>query len=67
METQKKFIAWKAKPNGDPILGTDRLMLGVSQRAVIKHLAYEEGVSHKIGDLVVRCKDGTMWFVPKVY
>ena len=61
-----RYNAWKSKPNGYPIEGTDRIFTGVSKRAIIKHLAYEEGVEHKHNDVIVRCKDGTMWSVIKI-
>ena len=32
METQHKYNAWKAKSNGEPIEGTDRILTGVSKR-----------------------------------
>ena len=66
METQNKYNAWKAKSNGDTIEGTDRILTGVSKRAIIKHLAFEEGVEHQHNDMIVRCKDGTMWCVSKI-
>jgi hypothetical protein len=66
MKTQHRYNAWKAKSNGDPIEGTDRILTGVSKRAVIKHLAFEEGVNHQHNDIIVRCKDGTMWFVSQI-
>ena len=58
-----KYNAWKVDKNGDPIEGTDRLLNGISKRAIIKHLAFEEGVEHLHNDMIVRCKDGTMWCV----
>lgn len=66
MKTQNKYNAWKAKPNCDPIEGTDRILTGVSKRAIIKHLAFEEGVEHQHNDMIVRCKDGNIWFVSKI-
>lgn len=66
MKTQNKYNAWKAKSNGDPTEGTDRILIGVSKRAVIKHLAFQEGVEHQHNDMIVRCKDGSMWFVYKI-
>lgn len=62
----KKFNVWKAKSNDEPIDGTDRLLVGVSKRAVIKHLAYEEGVKHTPNDMIVRCKDGTVWCASQI-
>ena len=66
MKTQHRYNAWKAKSNGDPIEGTDRILNGVSKRAIIKHLAFEEGVEHQHNDMIVRCKDGTMWCVSQI-
>jgi len=66
MKTQHKYNAWKAKSNGDPIDGTDRILTGVSKRAIIKHLTFEEGVKHQHNDMIVRCKDGTMWCVSQI-
>lgn len=66
MKPQYRYNAWKAKPNGDPIENTDRILNGVSKRAIIKHLAYEEGVNHNHNDMIVRCKDGTIWCVSKI-
>ena len=61
-----KYNAWKADKNGDPIEGTDRIFSSKSKRSVIKHLAFEEGVEHKHNDMIVRCKDGTIWCVHKI-
>jgi hypothetical protein len=66
MKTQHKYNAWKAKPNSEPIDGTDRILIGVSKRAIIKYLAYEEGVEYQHNDMIVRCKDGTIWCVSKI-
>ena len=66
METQHKYNAWKAKSNGDPIEGTDRIFTGISKRAVIKHLAFQEGVKSRHNDMMVRCKDGTVWHVSRI-
>ena len=66
MKTQHKYNTWKAKSNGDPIDGSDRILTGVSKRAIIKHLAFEEGVKHQHNDMIVRCKDGTMWCVSQI-
>ena len=66
MKTEKRYNAWKAKSNGDPIEGTDRILTGVSKRAIIKHLAFEEGVEHQHNDMIVRCKDGTVWCVSQI-
>lgn len=66
METKYKYSAWKANLNGEPIEGTDRILSGVSKRAIIKHLAFEEGVEHQHNDMIVRCKDGTTWCVSQI-
>lgn len=66
MKTQHKYNVWKAKSNGEPIEGTDRILTGVSKRAIIKHLAFEEGVEHQHNDMIVRCKDGTTWCVSQI-
>jgi hypothetical protein len=63
---RQKYNAWKAKSNGEPIEGTDRILTGVSKRAIIKHLAFEEGVEHRRDDMIVRCKDGKMWCVSQI-
>jgi hypothetical protein len=59
----KNYLAWKAKANGDPIDGTDRILTGASKREIIKHLAFEEGVKHQHNDMIVKLNDGTMWCV----
>ena len=66
METKQKYNAWKALPNGEPVEGTDKILVGVSKRAIMKHLAYEEGVEYKHNDLSVLCKDGTTWHASKI-
>lgn len=63
MRELKKYVAWKADQNCNPIDGTDRIFSGVSKRTIIKHLAYEEKVLHNHNDMVVRLTDGTMWCV----
>lgn len=65
-KTQKKYNAWKADSRCEPIEGTDRILTGESKRAVIRHLAFEEGIEHQHNDMVVKCKDGTMWCVSKI-
>jgi len=66
MKTQHKYNVWKAESNGDPIEGTDKIYIGVSKRAIIKHLAFEEGVEHQHNDMIVRCKDGRIWCVSQI-
>jgi hypothetical protein len=63
MKTQRTYFAWKTKSNGDLIDGTDRVLYGSSKKSVIKHLAHEEGVQYREGDILVRCKNGDIWFV----
>ena len=62
----KRYNAWKADEKCNPIEGTDRILVGQSKRAVIKHLADEEGVKHQHNDMIVRCKDGTIWCVSQL-
>lgn len=64
---QYKYNAWKADSFCNPIEGTDRILIGESKRRIIQHLAFEEGVKHQHNDMLVRCKDGTMWCVEKLY
>jgi len=66
MKIQHKYNAWKAKSNGEPIEWTDRIFTGVSKRAIIKHLAFEESVEHQHNDMIIRCKDGTIWGVSQI-
>jgi hypothetical protein len=67
MTKEKKiYNAWKANSKLEPIEGTDRILEGKSKRAIIRHLAYEEGVEHNHNDVLVKCKDGTFWFVSKI-
>ena len=63
MKTQKKYQVWKADSKCEPIEGTDRVLFGSSKKSVVKHLAYEEGVQYSEGDILVRCKNGDVWFV----
>lgn len=60
-EIQYQYNVWKSKSNGNPIEGTDRILEGISKRAIMKHLAYEEGVEYQHNDMIVRCNDGTFW------
>lgn len=66
MKEEKKYNAWKADSDYSPIEGTDRILFSKSKRAVLKHLAYEEGVELPHGHMIVRCKDGTMWCVSQI-
>jgi hypothetical protein len=59
----KKYNAWKANSKCEPIEGTDRILLGENKRNVLRHLAYEEGVEYKHGDLIVKLPNGEMWCV----
>jgi hypothetical protein len=61
-----KYNAWKAKANGEPIMGTDKTYIGVSKRAVLKHLAFEEKVPYENSGTIVRCNNGDMWCVSKI-
>jgi hypothetical protein len=61
-----RYNAWKADSKCEPIPDTDRVFTGKSKRAVVKHLAYEEGVENMHNDILVKCKDGTTWFVSKI-
>jgi len=61
-----RYNAWKADSKCNPIPDTDRIFTGKSKRAVVKHLAYEEGVEHLHNDSTVKCKDGTIWCVSKI-
>lgn len=63
---ENKYHAWKANSKGEPIENTDRTLLGSSKRAVLQHLAYEEGVEYHSYHRVVRCKDGSFWCVSKI-
>lgn len=63
MKTQGTYFAWKTKSNGDIIDGTDRVLSGSGRKSVIKHLAHEEGVQYREGNIFVRCKNGDIWFV----
>ncbi len=63
MKTQRKYFVWKTNSNGEPIDGTDRVLTGSSKKSVVKHLAYEEGVQYTEGDILVKCKNGDVWFV----
>lgn len=67
MQSQtNRYNAWKADSKCEPIPDTDRVFTGKSKRDVIKHLAFEEGVEHKHNDVIVKCKDGTIWCVSKI-
>ena len=66
MKKQYKYNAWKAKPNCDPIEGTDKILSGTSKRATLDHLAFEEGVKRGHNEMLVRCNDGMLWFVSKI-
>ena len=59
----KKFNAWKADSKGNPIEGTDRILTGVSKRAVLKHIACEEKVDIQHNDMIVKLPNGDCWCV----
>lgn len=63
MKGERRYTAWKTDSNLEPIEGTDRILKGSSRKSIVKHIAYEEGVTYKEGDILVRCKDGNIWFV----
>lgn len=63
MQLNKKYHAWKADLQGNPIPNTERILTGTTKRNILKHLAYEEKVKHNHNDVLVRCKDGTTWHV----
>jgi hypothetical protein len=56
-----RYLCWRCLPNGDPIEGTDRIINAKSQRAVIKHVAYTEGIDIRHGALIARCDNGEFW------
>lgn len=58
-----KYHVWKSKSSGEPIFGTDRIISSVSARKVVQHLAFEEGVEYHHNNRLIRCKDGTIWYV----
>jgi len=65
-EADAKYNAWKADAKSNPIEGTDKIFLAKTKRAVLRHIAYEEGVDYQHNDVCVRCKDGTTWCVKKI-
>ena len=67
MKSQRKYQVWKTDSKCEPINGTDRVMSGSNRKSVVKHLAYEEGVTYKEGDILVKCKNGDIWFVRNIF
>ena len=63
METLNRYNVCKTNKNCEPIEGSDRIITGVSRRAITKHLAYEEGVEIPANICIVRCKDDNIWHV----
>jgi len=63
LDNDRLYFAWKTDNRGNPIEGIEKTYRGVSKRAVLKHIAFEEGVEFKPTDLFVICKDGTRWHV----
>lgn len=63
METLNRYNVFKTNKNCEPIEGSDRIITGLSRRAIAKHLAYEEGVEMPANSYIVRCKDGSIWHV----
>lgn len=66
-ETIKRYPCWKADSKGNPIEGTDRIIVGTSKRSVVRHLAHESTVDWKQGDLLVRLANGDCWCVGAGY
>jgi len=62
----KRYVAWKSTPDCAPIEGTDRFLSGISKRAILEHLAFEEGVEYQHNDMIVMCKDDTFWSVSQI-
>jgi hypothetical protein len=63
MKAQRKYHAWRANSKCEPIDGTDRFLMGSNRKSIVKHLAQEEGVPYKEGDILVKCTNGDIWFV----
>ena len=61
-----KFNVWKAKPNGDPIEGTDYLMDAPSKRWALKHIAYENKIVQPHNSMIVRLPSGEFWCVSEI-
>ena len=62
---KKKYHAWKTDKDFNPMVGFDRIYTGLSERAILNHIAYEEGLEYQHNRRLVRLDDGTMWFVTK--
>jgi hypothetical protein len=58
-----KYYAYKVDKDCNPIDNTERCLIGKTKRAVLKHLAHEEGVPAPLNPTVIRCKDKTIWCV----
>lgn len=56
-----KFNIWKAKPNGDPIEGSDYIMNAHSKRWALRHIAYENKVELPYNSMIVRLPTGEFW------
>lgn len=63
----KKYNAWKCDSNANPIEGTDRIISGRSKRAILKHLAYEEGVEYIHNSMILRLPNGEFWAVSSTF
>lgn len=61
-----KYSVWLADSSCNPIEGTDRILLGPSQRWIMKHLAYESGVEYRPNSLIVRLPNGNFWNASKI-
>ena len=64
---KKVYNVWKTDFELNPIDGTDRVLTGSNLYNVLKHLAYDEGVTVKQSDLFVTCKNGNVWIVKYAY
>lgn len=62
----KRFNAWMANSKCEPIEGTGRILLGVSKRAVLQHIADENNVKHQRSSMVVKLSDGNFWCVSQI-
>lgn len=57
------YYAWKSDKYGNPILNSERNFKSKSRSNVLKLLAYEENVKINSNDILVKCLDGTTWYV----
>lgn len=61
-----RYNVWLADSKCTPIEGTDRIITGPSQRWIMRHLAYENGVEYKPNMLIVRLPNGNFWNASKI-